>query len=508
MVVHLLFFDYNKKNVKAYSKYIKIDTPQFKSITVCEDVKKLVEEFSVTFIVSPANSLGFMNGGIDAIYMEMFPDIQKTVQNEIAKFNIVTSLGRKVLPIGSTLVVKTNDSKTPYLCCCPTMFMPGKLSQADNVYWAFVGLLQTMKHYTSVEKVVVACPCLGTGVGGLKAKNSAKEIQRAFDDFNNNRIKYVSQIVYDCPKGFVLGSLQTAQTQNSDNIEAKSIQAQKTILKLLTWNIWFKQFHFQERMDHIVEELKRHEPDVACFQEATKYSIEHFNNNNYISFKYDLMYDPTVISGYGDVILVKKTIKECFMSSEPYPETNMTRRMTRVYLPYFECELCTTHLESVFKVFKNKETKEPEEPEKIGEFGSDLSNIKYSQFKKLLSEMSESKAKNVILAGDFNFAKEDDIVVEQLLSNSPFEDVFETLPNDKKGLVVDTFDSTTNKNIFGNYQSRLDRMYIYSKDKTDRKLTPFNYKVIGMTPFIPREPSNQGYVFPSDHFGVLCTFTL
>ena len=124
MPVHLLFFDHTEKSIKSYEKQIKIDTPEYKSAFVCSDVKDLVKEYAITFIVSPANSLGFMDGGIDMIYMEMFPGIQKTVQDEISKFNITTALGRKVLPIGSNIIVKTNNTQTPYLCCCPTMFLP------------------------------------------------------------------------------------------------------------------------------------------------------------------------------------------------------------------------------------------------------------------------------------------------------------------------------------------------------------------------------------------------
>lgn len=495
MVVHFLFFDHDENHIKSYKNHINIDTPQFKSAFVCKDVKKLVEEFAVTFIVSPANSLGFMNGGIDDIYMDMFPGIQKTVQDEIAKFNITASIGRKALPIGSTIIVQTKNAKTPYLCCTPTMFLPSKLGEADNVYWAFMSLLQTFKHYTNIKKIVVACPCLGTGVGRLKARDSAKEIQRAFNDFANKQVKYSGQILCDSPKGFVVNTIQSQQTQNSANTEVKNIQVKKKVLTLLTWNIWFKQFHFQERMDHIVVELKKYDPDVVCFQEVTKHSIVYLKNNSYISFKYDIMYDHSIEAGYGDIVLVKKVIKKCFMSSEPYPETNMTRRMTRVYLPCFECEVCTTHLESVFKTSDTLNTKYAQ------------NNIKHKQFKHLLKEMGNSKAKNVILAGDFNFTQYDEAPVKQFIDASPFKDVYETLPEDKKGIIVNTYDSTKNKNILGDYQSRLDRVYIYSKDN-DKALNPFNYKIIGTTPFIPREPSQQGYVYPSDHFGLLCTFTL
>lgn len=495
MPIHLLFFDHTDENIKAYNEHISIDTSQYKSAFVCSDVKELVKEYAVTFILSPANSLGFMDGGIDMIYMQMFPGIQDRVQSQIAKFNIQTALGRKVLPIGSNILVKTNDTDTPYLCCCPTMFLPGSIGEADNVYWAFIGLLQTLKHYISVEKLVVAIPCLGTGVGRMKATHSAQQIQRAFDDFIGNKIVYNARIVADSPKGFVIDRFEAVQESTYANTEIKNIQTQRKILKVLTWNIWFKIFHFEERMDHIIEEVKRHDPDIICFQEVINKSLAHFKKDDYISYKYDIMHDTRVETGYGDIILIKKSIKECFMTSEHYPETKMNRRITRVYLPYFDCEVCTTHLESIYKR-NNAHYLE--------------NNTKHNQLRFLLEETSQSKAKNVILAGDFNVGDEDEDTFKTLIDDSPFDDVFNMLPEDRRGGVINTYDSSVNKNILGNYSSRLDRIYLMSRgiEEEGTRLKPFSYQVIGMTPFIPKVQDKQGYIFPSDHFGILCTFTL
>jgi O-acetyl-ADP-ribose deacetylase (regulator of RNase III)/exonuclease III len=496
MPIYLLFFDHTEKNIQSYNKHISIDTPEYKALFICSDVKQLVKDYTVTFLLSPANSAGFMDGGIDMIYMEMFPGIQNKVQTEIAKFNIVTPLGLKVIPIGSNILVKTDDMQTPYMCCCPTMFSPGSITtKADNVYWAFTGLLQTLKHYTNIEKLVVAIPCLGTGVGMMKPGQSARQIQKAFDDFTNNNIAYNAKILQDSPKGFVIDeNANTEYDENAKDIgKVRHIQTKKRTLKLLTWNIWFKQYHFDARMNHIIEELKHHEPDIVCFQEVTRYSLLYFKKNNYINTTYDMMYDPVVEQGgYSDIILIKKWLKECYMTTQLYPQTNMNRKMTRVYLPYFDCEICTTHLESIYKRDNSKYL---------------VNNFKHNQFKFLLEEMSNSKADNAIIAGDFNVGDEDEDTFANLLCNSPFKDVY--LTNGNRNSVVNTYDSTINKNINGNFQSRLDRIYSMTKGIDDTNiLKPFNYQVIGMTPFIYKEGVHQSYIFPSDHFGVLCTFTV
>jgi len=491
MPIYLLFFDKVEKYIESYEKHISIDTLNFKSAFVCSDVKELVKDYAVTFIVSPANSLGFMDGGIDMIYMEMFPGIQDRVKADIAKYNIKTSLGRNVLPIGSNIIVRTNDVNTPYLSCCPTMFLPGSIGEADNVYWAFVGLLQTLKHYTAVERLIVAIPCLGTGVGNMKPENSASQIQRAFNDFINNTVQYRSKILVDSPRGFVINKFESIQQLNYANTEIQNIEAERKKLKILSWNIWFDRYHFDERMNHIIEEIKENEPDIICFQEVTQFSLLHFENDEYIGFTYDAMYDSKVKSGYGDIILVKKTIKECFMAIEYYPETRMNRTITRVYLPYYECEICTTHLESIYK---------------RGNVKYDENNIKHAQFRHLISSMKQSKANNVIIAGDFNIGEEDEHVFDGIIKHNSFEDVFDVIPDDRKCGVINTFDSAINKNIKEEFHSRLDRIYLRDPRLGVDSLVPFNYKVVGTTPFVSHESKTQ--VYPSDHFGILCTFTL
>ncbi len=49
------------------------------------DAEKLIEKHNIDVIISPANSFGFMDGGIDKVYMKMFDGIQSTVQNKIEK---------------------------------------------------------------------------------------------------------------------------------------------------------------------------------------------------------------------------------------------------------------------------------------------------------------------------------------------------------------------------------------------------------------------------------------
>src|SRR5512143_2248195 len=64
--------------------------------------------------VSPANSFGFMDGGIDADLSARFPGVQYRVQSAIA------GLGG-LLPVGEVIIVETEDPFVPYLVSAPTM---------------------------------------------------------------------------------------------------------------------------------------------------------------------------------------------------------------------------------------------------------------------------------------------------------------------------------------------------------------------------------------------------
>lgn len=178
----LLFFDFDKEKIDEYERIIgKKDNIDIEYLHI--DVRDLIKEHNIDVIVSPANSLGFMDGGIDIYYMQMFPGIQERVQSRIKSFDVTTFLGRYVLNVGSAAFVATNDETCPLLACVPTMFLPEDIRNTDNVYWATMGLLTLLQTYKSNKIKKIAIPCMGTGVGKLTAADSAIQVNKAFNDF-------------------------------------------------------------------------------------------------------------------------------------------------------------------------------------------------------------------------------------------------------------------------------------------------------------------------------------
>ena len=74
-------------------------------------------EVEANAYVSPANSYGIMDGGIDAALSARFPQVEAQVQAEI------TQVGG-MLPVGQALIVETGDWDVAYLVCAPTMELP------------------------------------------------------------------------------------------------------------------------------------------------------------------------------------------------------------------------------------------------------------------------------------------------------------------------------------------------------------------------------------------------
>ncbi|MEM7537385.1 MAG: macro domain-containing protein [Chloroflexota bacterium] len=147
-------------------------------------------------LVSPANSYGFMDGGIDMAISRHFGwHVQDRVQEAIRTRH------HGELLVGAADIVATDDAYIPYVISAPTMRVPmllGKESVAP--YLATRAVLLLMKHgtipgtTTPISDVVhqVAFPGMGTGVGMFPPKYCAKQMKKAVDDVVLEKFKFPS----------------------------------------------------------------------------------------------------------------------------------------------------------------------------------------------------------------------------------------------------------------------------------------------------------------------------
>lgn len=149
-----------------------------KSQVICDTVESVSRENKV--FVSPANSLGFMDGGIDWIYSRcLFPGCEEAVKSKIQQFGRFTALRRPYLPVGSAFSIPVGE--TTGLICAPTMFHPCDVSQTRNAYWSFLAALLMWKQTVKYKTMVVTSHCCG--VGKMLPENSAQQMLEAFEDF-------------------------------------------------------------------------------------------------------------------------------------------------------------------------------------------------------------------------------------------------------------------------------------------------------------------------------------
>ena len=140
-------------------------------------------------IVSPANSFGFMDGGIDGLYLKHFG---KELQQRVQK--LIQDKHNGELLVGSADIVETGNNTHPFLIVAPTMRVPMKLADSVNPYLAARAIFLLLKNGIFQEGELVgkkisdtvktiALPGLCTGVGGISFNTCARQVRAAYDDF-------------------------------------------------------------------------------------------------------------------------------------------------------------------------------------------------------------------------------------------------------------------------------------------------------------------------------------
>ncbi|KAL6063228.1 Appr-1-p processing protein [Balamuthia mandrillaris] len=139
-------------------------------------------------IVSPANSFGFMDGGIDMVYSkhfgwDMVERLQQVIKHEFDG----------ELLVGQATIVETGDKRQAikYLVSAPTMRVPDDVRETPNAYLAFrATLLAVREHNKQVSSGQkegtpigsILCCGLGTAIGRMPAETCALQMLRAYEN--------------------------------------------------------------------------------------------------------------------------------------------------------------------------------------------------------------------------------------------------------------------------------------------------------------------------------------
>ncbi len=130
-------------------------------------------------IVSPANSFGFMDGGIDAVYTYQFgAGLQQRLQAVLER-----DFGGE-LPVGAAVIVPTMHDDIPWCISAPTMRVPRNVAGTVNAYLAFrAALIAALAHNASGLPRIksILCPGLATAVGQMPVARCARQMRKAWD---------------------------------------------------------------------------------------------------------------------------------------------------------------------------------------------------------------------------------------------------------------------------------------------------------------------------------------
>jgi O-acetyl-ADP-ribose deacetylase (regulator of RNase III) len=123
-------------------------------------------------IVSPANSFGFMDGGIDLAYARRWPGLEAAVRSHIRTRTVFEEL-----LVGQAAAVGIPGALEPteVLIVAPTMRVPKKIADPADVYLATRAAVRCA-HVLNLDSL--AMPGMGTGCGVVPPAVAAQAMMR------------------------------------------------------------------------------------------------------------------------------------------------------------------------------------------------------------------------------------------------------------------------------------------------------------------------------------------
>lgn len=258
-----------------------------------------------------------------------------------------------------------------------------------------------------------------------------------------------------------------AWTQSTDVVSHTNISE----LTLVTYNIWFSDYHRQQRHEAILKLIQDCDADAIALQEVTPTSLKLILEQDWVRKNY-YSSDTTgvTVNPYGVLLLSKLPIDRLFFC-ELISQMSRKFLCAELQLNGRNFNIATVHLESKKK----------------------FASIRAMQLADIFPLLEQSD--HAVLMGDFNFCSswED----ENRNIDCRYQDMWAVLRGDEPGYTEDT-----DINLM-----RLQQKQKHKKVRFDRILLrsaapgwqPQSIERLGLAPILSDCPN----VFPSDHFGLV-----
>jgi len=156
---------------------------KYKNISV--EYSNIAQCNSFDCIVSPANSFGQMDGGIDGVLSYMLCTIDNIdhIGQKVRKVIADEYYGEQ--PVGTCILLRTDNNKYPYLAHAPSMTNPKNVSKTLNAYYAFKSVLGSVVNHnknsniSKINSILTTTFC--TGCGDMTIKTALTQMKKAFD---------------------------------------------------------------------------------------------------------------------------------------------------------------------------------------------------------------------------------------------------------------------------------------------------------------------------------------
>jgi len=174
MGLHITFCDMNQDVVEHLWNI-------FADISNVDITQDDILSGTVDAVVSPGNSFGLMDYGLDKIMKKRFC-IEKRLQE------IIKDVYYGELPVWQAAIIDTGDTDIPYLISSPTMRVPMKLERETlNIYLAtraiFIAILQHNNNVAAEQSKIhtVRIPWMWTWAGRFPLDLAAKQMKYAYE---------------------------------------------------------------------------------------------------------------------------------------------------------------------------------------------------------------------------------------------------------------------------------------------------------------------------------------
>ncbi|XP_022724202.1 uncharacterized protein LOC111280923 isoform X4 [Durio zibethinus] len=279
-------------------------------------------------------------------------------------------------------------------------------------------------------------------------------------------------------------------------LEDSNAGAVKTSLKILTYNVWFREdLEVHKRMKAIGDLIQLHSPDLICFQEVTPIIYDIFRRSNWWKiYRCSVSDDMAGSRGYFCMQLSKLPVKS--FTCKPFENSIMGRElcMTEVeVLGDKTLVVATSHLESPCPA-----------PPKWDQM---FSKERVEQAKETINILHDKP--NVIFGGDMNW---DDKLDGQFPLPEGWIDAWRELRPAEDGW---TYDTKSNQMLSGNraLRKRLDRFVCNLHDFKVSGVEMIGTEAIPGLSYIKEKNVRKEKllldlpVLPSDHYGLLLTIS-